>query len=103
MSLKLKIFLGVGISILIIFSVFAFYNTTKTEDIIMQKELETLNIITQGIETMMMKQLETSEVSALSMSNNTEVQYLFANREREKLADMLVPAFQSIKDRITQI
>ena len=48
----------------------------------------------------MEEQIETSEVSALSLANNLEVQRLFADRDREALAEMLLPAFNSISDRI---
>ncbi len=51
----------------------------------------------------MEEQIETSEVSALSLANNLEVQRLFADRDREALAEMLLPAFNSISDRIAQI
>lgn len=103
MSLKAKIFLGISISILIVFSLLSYYTFNETTKTVIEKEQEALETISQGINMQMEEQIETSEVSALSLANNLEVQRLFADRDREALAEMLLPAFNSISDRIAQI
>ncbi len=103
MSLKAKIFLGISISFLMIFSILSYYTFNETTETIIEKEHETLQTISQGINMQMEKQIEISEVSALSLANNLEIQRLFANRDRDTLARILVPVFKNISDRITQI
>lgn len=103
MSLKTKIFLGIGISFLIVFSIFSIYTFNETSKTIIQKENEMLETIGKAINMKMEQQIETSEISALSLANNIEIQKLFADRNRDVLTKMLVPAFDSISDRISQV
>lgn len=103
MSLKTKIFLSISISILIIFSFFSLYTFSVTTKTIIEKENETLEAVSQALNMNFTKQLETAEVSALSLANNSEVQKLFAERNRDSLSTMLIPAFESISDKISQI
>lgn len=103
MSLKTKIFLGVSVSVLIIFSLLSFYTFKETSNTIIDKEREMLEAIGQSLNVQMDQQIQTSEVSALSVANNTQVQTLFANRDRDGLSEMLIPAFNSISDKVTQV
>lgn len=103
MSLKAKIFLGFSISILIIFSLFSFYTFRETTETIIEKEEKELNALSNSIYGQMKGQLDISEVSALSLANNREIQKLFYNRDRDGLAEMLLPAYESISKDIKQI
>lgn len=103
MSLKTKIFIGFSISVLVIFSLFSFYTFNETTKTIIEKEREMLETISQSIHIQMEKQLDIAEVSALSLANNKEVQKLFADRDRTSLSDMLLPAYDSISDSISQV
>lgn len=103
MSLKTKIFLRVSVSVLIIFSLLSFYTFKETSNTIIDKEREMLEAIGQSINVQMDQQIQTSEVSALSLANNTQVKTLFANRDRDGLSEMLLPAFDSISDKVTQV
>lgn len=103
MSLKTKIFLGFSLSILIIFSFFALYTFNKSTEIVIQKEQDNLETLSQSIHTQMDKQLDISQVSTLSLANNPEVQKLFANKDRSALSNLLLPAFKSISYDISQI
>ncbi|MBC8590367.1 methyl-accepting chemotaxis protein [Wansuia hejianensis] len=103
MSLKTKIFLGISISILIIFSLFSFYTFGEITKTIINKEREMLETLSNSIYEEMQHQIETSETSALALANNTEVQRLFAKGDREALTQMLMPSYESISDKISQI
>ncbi len=103
MSLKTKIFLGFSLSVLIIFSLFSFYTFSETTKTIMEKEREELETLGMSINSQMEGHLSISEVSALALANNKEVQKLFYNRDRDALTNMLLPAFESISDDIKQI
>lgn len=103
MSLKSKIFLGFSISVLVVFSIFSYYTFGETSKVIIQKEEEALDLLSSAIDIQMKDQLENAELSVLAMMNNPEVQKVFAQRDREELERILLPVYDSISDKITQI
>ncbi len=103
MSLKTKIFIGFSLSVFIIFSLFSYYTFNETTKTIIEKEKEMLETLSQSIHIQMEEQIRTAEVSALSLANNKEVQKLFADRNRDKLLDMLLPSYDSISKDISQV
>lgn len=103
MSLKSKIFIGFTVSVLLIFSILSYYTSSMTTKIIIEREQEMLEVLRQSVQIQMEKQLEAAEISVLALANNTEVQRSFADRNREELAKMLVPAYKSISSKISQV
>lgn len=103
MSLKTKIFVGFTVSVLIIFSILSIYTFDATTKTIIEKEQEMLETLTHSLHIQMEGQLETAQVSALSLANNTEVQRLFAERNRVALEEMLLPSYDSIAKEISQV
>lgn len=103
MTLKMKIFLGFSISVLIIFSLLSFYTFRETTKTIVEKEQEMLDTLTHSIDIQMNGQLESAEIGALTMAENKEIQRLFAERDRISLEEMLLSSFQSISDKVTQV
>ena len=103
MTLKMKIFLGFSISVLIIFSLLSFYTFRETTKTIVEKEQEMLDTLIHSIDIQMEGQLESAEIGALTMAENKEVQSLFAERNRVALEKMLLASFQSISDKVSQI
>lgn len=103
MTLKIKIFLGFSISVLIIFSLLSFYTFSETTKTIVEKEQEMLDTLTHSIDIQMNGQLESAEIGALTMAENKEIQRLFAERDRVSLEKMLLSSFQSISDKVTQV
>lgn len=103
MSLKSKIFIGFTISVLIVFSIFSLYTFSETSKVITGKEIEALESLEQSIYVDMDEQLESAELSVLSMANNREVQRVFAERDREALRKMVLPVYESVSDKMTQI
>lgn len=103
MSLKTKIFIGLSVSVLIVFSLFSFYTFNETSKTIIEKENEMLETLSQSINIQMEGQIETAKISAVSLANNKAVLKLFADRDRNGLADMLVPGFDKISGSISQV
>lgn len=103
MSIKQKLFLGVAVSLLIIFSLFSVYTFTATSNTVIEKELEMLETLGQAVGVQMDEQIETSMVGAVSLAKNLTVSKLFASGNREELSVMLLPTFQAISDQVSQI
>ena len=103
MKLKSKIFLGFTISVLIISSLLSFYTFREATNTVNNSEMEMLNILENSINIQMEEQIESAEIGALSLANNIEVQKAFADRDRKKLIDMLVPVYESIDTKIAQV
>lgn len=103
MSLKSKIFLGFSVSVLVVFSIFSYYTFGETSKVIIEKEEEALELLSSSIDIQMEEQLESAELSVLAMVNNPEVQQAFSQKDRKALERMLLPTYDSISDKITQI
>lgn len=103
MSLKTKIFLSISISIAIVFSMFSFYTFSVTTKTIIQQENQTLETLAQTLTSEIEGQLRMAEVGVLSLANNTEIQRLFSERNRDEITNILLPVFNSISDQISQI
>ncbi|MGO1470226.1 MAG: cache domain-containing protein, partial [Tissierella sp.] len=103
MKLKSKIFLGFAISVLIIFSLLSYYTFKETTATVIDSERDMLNVLENSINIQMEEQLESAEIGALSLANNMEVEKAFADKDRSKLVDMLLPVYKSIDDKVAQV
>jgi methyl-accepting chemotaxis protein len=103
LSLKIKIFLSFSISILLVFSVFSYITFSENMKTVSQKEQEMMEVLGQSINAQMDEQIKAAEIGVLSIANNVEVQRLFAERNREELAKMLLPVYQSISSKVSQV
>jgi len=103
MSLKSKIFIGFTASALLIFSILSYYTFSETTKTIIDSEQNMLQVLNQSVNIQMEKQLEAAEISAVSLANNLEVQRNFAEGNRDGLAEMLVPVYENISSKVSQI
>lgn len=103
MSLKSKIFIGFTVSVILIFSILSFYTFNETTKTIIDREREMLLVLGQSVNIQMEKQLESAEISVLTLANNPEIQRNFAERNREELAQMLTPVYENISSKVAQI
>ncbi len=103
MSLKSKIFIGISISILVVFTIFSLYTFGETSKVIMGKEMEALDLLSMSIDMEMEEQLESAQLSVTTMANNKEVQRAFSEKDREALKAMVLPVYDSLSDKMTQI
>lgn len=90
MSLKNKIFLGFTVFVLIIFSIFSIYTFNETSKVIIAREEAMLEVLSESVNVQMNEQIETAETNALTLVNNSEIQRLFAERDREALLNLLL-------------
>ena len=102
MSLKTKIFIGFSVFVLIIFSIFSIYTFNETTKVIISREEEMLRVLTESLGVKMDEQIESAEISAVTLANNSEVQRLFSQKDREGLTRLLLPGYQAIESKISQ-
>ena len=103
MKLKTKIFIGFTISVLVMFSVLSSYTLSETTKSIIDSERDMLNVLKESINIQMEAQLESAEISVLTLANNLEIQKIFAEGDRVQLLDMLLPVYDSLSSKISQI
>lgn len=103
MKLKTKIFIGFTLSVVILFSVLSSYTLSETTKSIIDSERDMLNVLKNAINIQMEAQLESAETSVLTLANNIEIQKSFAEKDREQLVRMLLPAYESISTKISQV
>lgn len=103
MSLRMK-FAGITAAILIVFFGSLFFliqavNNSLTE----QNEQEYVKLMSSAIENQFDAQLKSAEMSVLSISENIEIQRMFADRDREGLYATLAPVYEALKLDVAQI
>lgn len=103
MKLKTKLFLGFTISVLIMFSILSTYTLSATTKSIINSEKNTLDVLRDSINIQMESQLESVVTSVLSMSNNLQIQKDFAERNRDELLNNLLPVYESLAYKVSQI
>ncbi len=102
MSLAKKITLYIAIFIILVFAGFSAFNAINMINLAkMNEEVATNNTIA-NVNSIITKEIESTKVSVFSISNNKHVAKLFAERNREKLIDELLPLFESIKEEVAQ-
>ena len=102
MKIRTKLFLSIGILVFLLFVAFTYLATNLTTEILMDSEDHEYSMLASSVESEMNNQLEAARMSVLTIANNTEVRRLFAERDREALVDMLLPAYQSVQDVVPQ-
>lgn len=103
MSIKNKLFFRLGIFVLVILLAFSVFISFRISGIVEEEEKQYNELLSKAISSSMEQQLAGAEVAVLNIANNTEVQRLFAERDREKLTAMLLPAYSTIKDKVAQV
>jgi len=102
MKLRTKVTLIISVLLITIFtSIFIFFYTQNTTAIELKEQtyVETLSSL---IETKRNAELESTRLAVESIANNPDIKLLFYNQDREGLTKLLLPVFDSIKDRVAQ-
>ena len=102
LSIKGKISLVVIVVILILAGVLTFYSINQTDNIVMGEEESSLYAVGDFLQSKMNDQLHAARMSVLSISNNPEIQELFAERDRAELIDRLQPVYNELSDDVAQ-
>lgn len=103
MSIKNKLFIRLGLSVLIVFLLFSVFINWRITEIIDNEDKMYNELLSNAINSSMEQQLAGAEVAVLDIANNSEVQKAFAERDRERLIKMLLPSYNTIKDRVSQV
>ncbi|MGF7184141.1 methyl-accepting chemotaxis protein [Desulfitispora alkaliphila] len=103
MSLQKKVSLIVGLIVIVTFAGIATFVVGNMLNLIEEKEQEEYLLLSEAVQARLSQQIEATEVSVLSIAQNREVQRLFSERNREGLADMLLPSYLAVEDRVAQM
>ncbi|WP_159429959.1 methyl-accepting chemotaxis protein [Halarsenatibacter silvermanii] len=97
-----KLTVATIVLVLILAVVLSFYSINQTDQIIFNEEEDSMYDLAGFIEAEMDNALQNARVSIMNVSNNTNVQRLFAEGEREELLEQLGPVFDEIADEVSQ-
>ena len=102
LSIKMKLSIAVIVVVLLLAAALSFYSVQSTTDIVLGEEEEALANLGDFIQTKMTERLDAARISVLSIANNTEIQRLFAERDRDELRERLLPAYEEISEDVAQ-
>lgn len=102
MSIKVKFFGAIGLSFMILFSIFLMVMVGKTNTLIKEKENEYNNLLSKSINQAIDDGIEGTRMAILGVARNSEVEKAFATRDREKLISMLMSSYQEIEENVSQ-
>ncbi|PUU87458.1 cache domain-containing protein, partial [Halanaerobium sp.] len=97
-------FVGITSIIVVIgFVVLYFIMNQTTSNTIEMEEKKNMELMESAIENQMEAQLNSAEMSVLTISENEEIQKLFSERNRGELTDLLLPVYERLKGDVAQI
>ncbi len=102
LSIKAKLSLVVILVVLGLAAVLSFYAINQSNDLVLGEEEQALHSVGDFVEAKMNDRLEAARMSVLGMAHNTDIQRLFAERDREELRERLLPAYEQIEDEVAQ-
>lgn len=102
MSLKTKIIILVVLTSALMVTGLNIYTNSLVDNLISKNEVQQNEIIEEAVKKEIQTKLDDTEISVLTIANNSEVKEAFANRDRERLLYMLLEGYESIKDRVAQ-
>jgi methyl-accepting chemotaxis protein len=101
-GIRTKLFLSIGMLVLLLFIIFTVFTLKQTKFTLEENENESFATMENVINSSMQNQLDSAKTSVLSIANNQEVAKLFAERDRQGLLDMLLPAYKAVADVVPQ-
>lgn len=102
MKIRTKLFLSIGALVFTLFVAFSYIAVSITTSLITEHEHKEYEMLASSINTAMESQLSAAEMSVLTIANNTEIQRLFAERNRDALTEMLLSSYKAVKDNVPQ-
>ncbi len=103
MNLQTKIFGIIGSIVIVCFVAILFITIGMTTNMAMEREKDEYDLLVESIEGTIQQEITNTEISVQSIAQNQHVQELFAEREREELAELLLPVFESVDDQVAQM
>ncbi|MCK8826113.1 cache domain-containing protein [Fuchsiella alkaliacetigena] len=102
MSLKGKIFLIVIICIIILSGTIIIYMGNQAFNLVEENQNLEKYFLANTMQRRKEEQLNKAKSTALSIANNPEIQKAFAERDREKLLEMLQDSYREVEDYYPQ-
>lgn len=102
LGIRTKLFLSIGVLVLLLLVIFTVFSLKQTKDTLEENENESFTTMENVINSSMQNQLDGAKTSVLAIANNQEVARLFAERDRQGLLDMLLPAYKAVADVVPQ-
>lgn len=102
-SLIFKLFVYMTLVLAVILSITLYMDYKKINNILLNSEKEYLKKIENEINYLQKNQLEIAKMSVLTIAKNKTIQKDFYDRNREKLANDLLPIFEELKEYVSQI
>ena len=103
MKIKTKFIRGISLIVISGLLVMTLLINNYVGNLISSQENDYHKLMEQAILSKMDTQLNSARIAVLTLSNNTQIQELFANREREQLASQLSPIYKALENDIAQI
>ena len=103
MKIKTKFISGISLIVISGLLVMTLLVNNYVGNLISSQENDYHKLMEQAILSKMDTQLNSARIAVLTLSNNTQIQELFANREREQLASQLSPIYKALENDIAQI
>ena len=102
MSLKNKVLFSMGSLLVLVIIVLSLFLITKTDQLMSKKEFEYNKLVEGAIKNTISDAIEGTVLGLEGVANNPEVVKAFADGDREKLIEMLLPVYNSVSDDIEQ-
>lgn len=102
-NIEKKIFVGISIIISIIFIIFIILVIAKINSIIDLKEYQQYDLLRKSINAHINEQYDIAKISAISLSENTQIKIAFKERDRDKILFLLSNTFESLNFYVSQI
>lgn len=103
MRLSTKSMIGIGVCVVIALAIFTGIISTYEGKIISSSEDNYNQLLQAAVNSQMEAQLDSARMSVLTISNNTRIQELFANRDRQQLLIELSAIYETLKEDVSQI
>lgn len=103
MKLKTKFIIIIIIIVFISLMSLSIVVNRYVSQIIENQEESYHNLLKQSVESEMQNQLDSARMSVNTISENPEIQRLFAERNREALTEQLLPVYELLQDEVAQI
>jgi methyl-accepting chemotaxis protein len=103
MSLQKKLISVLVLATTLTFCAYGVYQLERIKGLIYAEELKLNTIFVTAITNRMAQQLEMAEAMLSSITNNKDIQKLFAEAKREELTTLLLPVFENSKKYFSQM
>ncbi len=103
MKLRTKFISGIAVIVIASMLVLTLVVNHYVEQLIESEEEAYHHLLQEAVEAQMESQLNSARMSVLTISENTQIQALFAQRDREGLLEQLLPVYETLQNEVAQI